>query len=77
MQRALQNSQGKDLRSIIALASTDLKLGRNEEAVQIYEEALKTFPNMAYLHGNLAEAYKGMGRTREANQELALERRLQ
>jgi tetratricopeptide (TPR) repeat protein len=77
MQRALQNSQGKDLRSTIALASTDLKLGRNEEAAQIYQEALKAFPNMAYLHGSLAKAYKGMGESEKAARELELERRFE
>jgi protein O-mannosyl-transferase len=77
MQNALQNSQGKDLLSTIGLAGMDLKLGRNEEAAQIYQEALKKFPNMAYLHGNLAEAYKGMGKAREADRELVLKGRLQ
>jgi tetratricopeptide (TPR) repeat protein len=77
MQRALNNSQGKDLLSIIGLAGTDLRLGRNEEAAQIYEAALKRFPNMAYLHGNLAIALQGMGESEQAARELELQRRLQ
>jgi protein O-mannosyl-transferase len=76
MQTGFKLSQGKDLLTTIGLAGTDLKLGKNEEAAQIYEEALKKYPDMAYLHGNLAEAYEGMGRSREAAREFELQRRL-
>jgi tetratricopeptide (TPR) repeat protein len=76
MQTGFKLSQGKDLLTTIGLAGTDLKLGRNEEAAQIYQEALKKYPDMAYLHANLAEAYEGMGRSREAAREFELQRRL-
>jgi protein O-mannosyl-transferase len=77
MQNGFQLSHGKDLLTIMGLAGTDLKLGRNEEAAQIYQDALKRFPNSAYLHANLATALKGMGESDQAARELELQRRLQ
>ena len=77
MQNGFQLSHGKDLLTIMGLAGTDLKLGRNEEAAQIYHDALKRFPNSAYLHANLATALKGMGESDQAARELELQRRLQ
>ncbi|HWY68175.1 MAG TPA: tetratricopeptide repeat protein [Terriglobales bacterium] len=60
----------------LALANVDLRLGRNEEAVQIYQEQLKRFPNRAFLHGHLATALKAMGRSEEAQRELAIQKSL-
>lgn len=63
--------------SNMGLASVDMKLGRDEEAVEIYHDELKTYPNVAYIHGQLALALQHMGRSDEAAHELELQRRSQ
>lgn len=77
LQESLQLARVNRLPSSIALASADLKLGRYEEAAQIYRDQIVKHPDMAFLHGSLAAVLRNMGRSEEATLEMKLQRRLQ
>ena len=77
MKKSLQLSPHGSIPASIGLASADLKLGKNEEAAQIYRIEIVKHPDIAFLHGSLAVALKSMGRSREAADELVLQKQLQ
>jgi tetratricopeptide (TPR) repeat protein len=77
MQKAVQLSHGHNLLSNIGLATLDLKLGNDQEAAEIYQDQLKTYPNVAYLHASLATALTRLGRRDEAKRELEIQKRLE
>ena len=72
---SLELSQGeKKMLWSMDLASTDLKLGRYEEAAQIYRDQIRKHPDLAFLHHELADTLKVMGKSEEAAKELELQR---
>ena len=77
MKKSLQLSPHGSIPASMALASADLKLGKNEEAAQIYRNEIVRHPDIALLHGGLAVALKSMGRAREAADELVIQKQLQ
>lgn len=52
-------------------ATALIRLNRYSEAVSDLEAALKTSPDEPHLHFLLAQAYRGMGKSGEANAEMA------
>lgn len=77
LQKAVELGRAHNVRLDTALADTDLKLGRNEEAARIYQEELRRYPNVSAFHRNLAIALKNMNKRDEAARELEISKRLQ
>ena len=77
LQKAVSLWHGRRLEASLALASANLSLGKNEEAAQLYREQIQRFPDRGFLHGRLATALRAMGRSQEAQQELAIQKSLQ
>ena len=68
---------GHNLMATLGLAGVDLNVGKGDEAVEIYREQLRRTPNRAFLHGRLASALKAVGKSEEAEKELAIQKSLQ
>jgi protein O-mannosyl-transferase len=77
LQESLRLSEVQRLPSSIALATADFRLGRYDEAAQIYRDQITRHPDMAFLHGSLAAVLRVIGKTDEAARELELQRRSQ
>jgi protein O-mannosyl-transferase len=75
MENSFRLSHGKDLASTLALGGVNVHLNNNEEALKFYRKVLETFPEMAYIHGQMALVLRNMGRTDEAAREAELQRR--
>jgi len=76
MQMAVKLTEGHRLLAKLGLATADMNLGKYEDAAEIYREQIKRSPNRAFLHGGLAAALKGMGKSEEAEKELAIQKSL-
>jgi tetratricopeptide (TPR) repeat protein len=63
--------------SNMGLASVDMKLGKEEEAVAILREELKTYPRVPYIQGQLAIALEHKCGFHEATRDTELERQRQ
>jgi len=77
MRKAAESAQPQNLLHSLGLADADLKLGHNLEAATIYQEQLRKYPDVAYLHGRFSVALKAMGKSDQAARELELEKRLE
>ena len=56
--------------TLTQLGETSFKLGRTDEAVGFYEQAVALRPERAELHLNLARAYLAVGRREDASRQL-------
>ena len=77
MQTAVQLTHDHNLMLNSGLAAMDLKLGDDLEAAAIYQQEIKKYPKVAYLHSSLATALTGLGKSEEAQREREIEKGLQ
>jgi protein O-mannosyl-transferase len=77
LQESLRLSQGRRMPASLALATADLKLGKYEEAAQIYRDQIAKRPYVSSFHRDLATILNAMGRSDEAARERQLGQRLQ
>ena len=75
-QNSMQLSGDQKLLWSLGLATADSKLGKYEEAAQVYRDQIRKHPDVAFLHGDLAATLNMMGRPDEAAVELQLQKRL-
>ena len=68
---ALANDYPDSAGSLNHLGTTDLRLGRNEEAVRDFRKALQVDPTRAVTYGNLALALLRLNRLKDAESVLA------